>query len=157
MILKPGSIGLEWDSPGFWTGQCILMLFALVEEEKEWMYLSLPIYKHKKVRFFSKFFLFFKFPMLFMFFNPELQDLSIVKVIIAMRLEDLGCPRLLTSCRHFQLPAISLVDAIENSWLRILIVVKGWHRGRGSKDEVRVGVEVRQTLHPSRDSSRGLQ
>ena len=157
MILKPGSIGLEWDSLGFWTGQCILMLFALFEEEKEWMYLSLQIYKYKKVRMFSKFFLFFKFPMLSMFFNPGLQDLSIARVIIAMRLEDLGCPRLLTSCRHFKLPAISLVDAIENSWLRILIGVKSWHRGRGSKDEVRVGVEVRQTLHPSRDLSRGLQ
>ena len=64
---------------------------------------------------FSKFFLIFRFPIFSMFFNPGLQDLSIVKVIIAMRLEDLGCPRLLTSCRHFQLPAISLVDAIENS------------------------------------------
>ena len=64
---------------------------------------------------FSKFFLFFKFPMFSMFFNPGLQDLSIVMVIIAMRLEGLGCPRLRTSCRHFQLPAISLVDAIENS------------------------------------------
>ena len=79
------------------------------------MYLSLQIYKYKKVRMFSKFFLFFKFPMLSMFFNPGLQDLSIVIVIVAMRLEDLGCPRLLTSCRHFKLPAISLVDAIENS------------------------------------------